>query len=218
MQWLLDKGREDSDARGAALSLARALARDQEGTARRIVEPAIRLLLAGFPEISWQVIGQAMLSDPVRAWNLGYLLGSRTLDRERDNPAILSLPEDVLFAWCRANPDGAPALTATLLPVLETYNRDAQGPALHPWMARLLEEFGDSDDVLSAVGGNIHSYAGWGPPTAYYALHEAPLLHLRDEHASARVRRWARATLREIAAESEGFRRQDDEWKARHEG
>ena len=218
MQWLLDKGREDTDARAAALSLARALASDQTSTARRIVEPAIRLLLAGFPEISWQVIGQAMLSDPVRAWNLGYLLGSRTLYRERANPAILSLPEDVLFVWCRANPDGAPALTATLLPVLEAYNRDAQGQSLHPWMVRLLEEFGDRDDVLSAVGGNIHSYAGWGPPTDYYALHEAPLSNLRDEHSSARVRRWARAILREIAAQSEGFLRQDDEWKARHEG
>ena len=218
MQWLLAKGRDDSDARAAALSLARALASDQTSTARRIVEPAIRLLLAGFPEISWQVIGQAMLSDPVRAWNLGYLLGSRTLDRERDNPAILTLPEDVLFAWCRANPDGAPALTATLLPVLETYNCDAQGQSLHPWMARLLDEFGDREDVLRAVGSNIHSYAGWGPPTGYYALHEAPLANLRDEHSSARVRRWARATLREIATESEGFRRRDDEWKARHEG
>ena len=111
-----------------------------------------------------------------------------------------------------------PALTATLLPVLEAYNRDAQGQSLHPWMVRLLEEFGDRDDVLSAVGGNIHSYAGWGPPTDYYALHEAPLSNLRDEHSSARVRRWARAILREIAAQSEGFLRQDDEWKARHEG
>ena len=217
MRWLLDKGREDTDARAAALSLAQALVSDQKDAAQRIVQPIIRLLLAGFPEISWQVIGQAILSDPVLACNLEYLLGSHLSFSERHNPAILSLPEDVLFAWCRANPDSAPALTATLLPVLTTYTRDAQGQSLHPWISRLLDEFEDRDDVLRAVGGNIHSFAGWGSPTGYFALHEAPLSRLRDEHSSARVRRWARATLREIATQSEGFRRQDEEWEARHE-
>ena len=217
MQWLLDKGREDSEARAAALTLARALVSGQEGTAQRMVQPAIRRLLAGFPEISWQVIGQAILSDPVRGWRLGYLLGSRLSSDERHDPAILSLPEDVLFAWCRANSNGAPAFAATVLPVLTTYDREAQGHSLHPCMARLLDEFGDCEDVLREVGGNIDSYCGWGSPAGYFAIHEAPLSRLRDEHSSARVRRWARTTLREIAAHSEGIRRQDEEWEARHD-
>ena len=34
--------------------------------------------------------------------------------------------------------------------------------SLHPRMNRLLEEFGDRDDVLQAVGSNIRSYCGWG--------------------------------------------------------
>ena len=155
MQWLLKKGRDDPDARVAALALSRVLADRQddstEGMLRarmieeRMIEPVIRLLLGNFPEIAWPVVGQTILSDPVRGWRLGYLLGSRLSSGERHDAAILSLPEDVLFEWCRAHPGGAPAFTATVVPVLTTYNRDAQEHSLHPCMARLLEEFGDRE-------------------------------------------------------------------------
>ena len=227
MLWLLEKGRDDPDARVAALALSRALA-DREGDStegmlrasmieERMIEPVIRPLLGNFPEIAWPVVGQTILSDPVRGWRLGHLLGSRLSSDERHDAAILSLPEDVLFEWCRAHPDGAPAFTATVVPVLTTYDRDAQEHSLHPCMARLLEEFGDREDVLHAIGSNIHSYCGWGSPTGYFALYEGPLSMLRDEHPSARVRRWAKATLRGLAAESEGIRAEEDEWAARHD-
>ena len=226
MKWLLEKGREDTDARAVALALARALVDLKDDTAEGImrarmigehmIKPIIRLLLGGFPEIAWPILGQGIVSDPLRAWNLGTLLGSRMSSDDRHDAAILSLPEDVLFEWCRAHPAVAPAFTATVVPVLTTYNREAVGHTLHPRMARLLDEFGDREDLLQAVGGNIHSYFGWSSPTGYFALYEAPLSKLRDEHSSARVRRWARATLREIAAVSEGIRSEEDEWEARH--
>ena len=227
MKWLLEKGREDPDARASALALARALVGPKDDTAEgmlrarmieeQMIKPVIRLLLGGFAEITWPILGQGIISDPIRAWHLGTLLGSRMTSDDRHDAALLSLPEDVLFEWCRAHPAGAPAFTATEVPVLTTYNRGAEGHALHPCMARLLDEFGDREDVLQAVGGNIHSYFGWGSPADYFALYEAPLTRLRDEHATARVRRWAKATLREIAAASEGIRNEEDEWEARHE-
>ena len=136
---------------------------------------------------------------------------------DRYDTAILSLLQDVLFEWCRAHPDGAPAFTATVVPIITTYNYEAVGHTLHPCVARLLDEFGGREDVLQAVEGNIHTYFGWGSPTGYFALYEAPLSKLPDEHPSARVRRWTRATLREIAAVSEGIRSEEDEWEARHE-
>ena len=227
MRWLLEKGRDDSDARVAALALSRALADHQDDSTEamlrarmieeRMITPVIRLLLGNFPEIAWTIVGQTILSDRVRGWRLSYLLGSRLSFDDRHDAAILSLPEDVLFEWCRAHPDGAPAFTATVVPVLTTYNRDAQEHSLHPRMARLLEEFGDREDVLQAVRGNIHSYCGWGSPTGYFALYEAPLSMLRDEHPSAKVRRWAKATLRDLAATSEGIRTEEEEWEARHD-
>ena len=128
-----------------------------------MIKPLIRFLLRYFPEIAWPIVGQTVISDPVRAWRLRYLLrGSLSSDERHDAP-ILSLPEDVLFEWCRANPDRAPAFTAMVVPALATYDKEAQEPeepSLHPCMARLLEEFGDREDVLDAVGCNIRSYLG----------------------------------------------------------
>ena len=227
MKWVLEKGREDPDARAVALALARSLVGLDQNTAEgmlrarmieeHMIKPVIRLLLGSFPEITWPIVGQGIISDPLRAWHLSNLLGSRMSSDDRHDAAILSLPEDVLFEWCRAHPDSAPTFTATVVPVLTTYNREAVGHTLHPRMARLLDEFGDRADVLQAVGSNIHSYFSWGSPTGYFALYEAPLSRLRDEHPSARVRRWAKSTLREIAAVSEGIRSEEDEWEARHD-
>ena len=227
MKWLLQKGREDPDARAAALALARALVglddASAEGMLRarmideRMIEPVIRLLLGSFPEIVWPIVGHGIISDPLRAWRLRTVLGNSTASDRRHDAAILNLPEDVLFEWCRTHPDSAPAFTAMAVPVLTTYDHGAVERALHPYTARLLDEFGDREDVLQAISGNIHSYTVWGSPTTYFALYEAPLSRLRDEHPSAKVRRWARETLRGIAAVSEKIRHEEDEWEARHD-
>ena len=227
MKWVLEKGREDPDARVVALALTRALVGSEDNTPEgmlrthmiegHMIKPIIRLLLRSFPEITWPIVGQVIISDTLRAWHLANLLGSRMSSDDRHDAVILSLPEDVLFEWCRAHPDSAPAFTATVVPVLTTYDREAVGHTLHPCMTRLLDEFGDHENVLQAVGGNIHSYFGWGSPTRYFALYEVPLSRLRDEHPSARVRHWAKATLREIAVVSEGIRSEEDEWEARHD-
>ena len=71
-------------------------------------------------------------------------------------------------------------------------------------MVRLLEEFGDSEDVLDAVGASIRSYFGWGSPAEYYALHEALLSRLRDDHPSERVRRWSRAMAARAVRREQG--------------
>ena len=222
MKWLLGKGREDPDARAAALALARALLGPnddsaEEKVAERMIKPVIRQLLSGFPEIVWPVLGQGIISDPLRAWQLGTILGGPMASEDRHDAAILTLPEDVLFEWCRAHPDGAPAFTASVVPVLTTYDREAAEHALHPCMAKLLDEFGDREDVLLSIRSNIRSYTVWGSPTAYFALYEAPLSRLRDEHTSAKVRRWARETLRNIDSVSKGIRSEEEEREARYD-
>ena len=218
MTWILEKGRDDPDARQVSISLARGLVSIEDVAVEDMIGPVIRLMLGSFPEIVWPILGSAIVSNGLRAWRLGTLLGSRmsSIDQRHD-AAILSLPEDVLFEWCRAHPDSAPAFTATVVPVLSPYDREAEQIALNSWMARLVDEFGDHEDVLQAIDGNILSYSTWGGPTEYYALYEHPLTKLRDEHPSAKVRRWAGSTLREIATQSERSRSEDDEWNAHQE-
>ena len=73
---------------------------------------------------------------------------------------ILNLPEDVLFAWCHANPDHGPAFAGAVLPVLTTRDPQAIEREFHPSIARLIDEFGERNDVQRQIEANIHSF-GW---------------------------------------------------------
>ena len=208
--WLLSKGRDDRDAASTALALARALVEIDGYSQTRIVNPVVPKLLSTFPEIAWPLVGQAIVSDPKHAWRLQHLLGNLHSFRNRENPALLSLPEDTLFAWCHAHRDRAPAFAASLLPFLTTYETDATDPKVHPVMARMLSEFGDRDDVLEAIRRNIGSYSWSGSLTTYYALHKESIHGLRD-HQRPGVRRWARKMSRQLSAHIKDARNEDEE-------
>ncbi len=117
----------------------------------------------------------------------------------RTGTTSLYLPEETLFAWCHAHPERAPAFVATMTPFFRSYDVKISERSLHPVMARLLDEFGDRDEVLRAAAHNIFTFSWSGSVTSYYTLYEAPLTTLRDQHPRSKVRRWARNTLRTLA-------------------
>ena len=215
MSWMLNRGPHDPDARETALSLARALAEGKTRDNQRLVEPVIPVLLSGFAETVWPLIGNAIASDRKQARILQNILGENRRENE-SHPPILKLPEETLFAWCRAHPEQAPAFLARIIPVLADYQRDAPERRLHPVASRMLEEFGDRDDVLNAVSGNIYTVIGWGSMTTYFEFYQEPLLRLRS-HSRPEVQRWADRTLRGLRESVNQERIQEDEWKVQRE-
>ena len=210
---ILENGREDPDARAIALILARAVVRKEGRDQERFVEPVLDLLLSMFPEITWPLIGQAIVSDPLQAWRLESVLGG-TIGSDREEAAtLLELPEDTLLAWCHAHPDRAPAFVARVVPALTSYSHETSNRSLHPVLVRLLDEFGDRDDVLDAMVGRMHTFGWSGSLTNYFALYEKPLRPLL-EHPRAKVRRWARRTLRGLSESIKAARNQDEEREA----
>ena len=216
MAWILGKGRQNPDARAAALALALGVANVEEFDSDLLIKPLFPKLLSGFPEIAWPLIGQAIVSDPSRAWRLRFILGDQNSFGRTTAPAILSLPEDTLFAWCHANPTRAPAFSAETIPVLTAEGVDAPERSLHPIMARLLEEFGERSDVLQAVGRNIDSFSWWVSRASYYAPYKGPLSKL-VQHQKPQVNGWARSMLRQLDAMVEAARNEDEEREARAE-
>ena len=61
VSWMLGKGRQDPDATATALALARTLVNSGEIGGDRLIEPVLPKLLSDFPEVTWQLIGQAMI-------------------------------------------------------------------------------------------------------------------------------------------------------------
>ena len=98
--------------------------------------------------------------------------------------------------------------------MLTTYREDAQEATLNPVMDRLLNEFGDHDDVLRAIHTNTHNFVGFESVVTRLALYEKPLTELRDRHPKKKVRNWAKKMLQQLSEEIEAIRDMHEEREA----
>ena len=216
LAWLLGKGREDEDARVAALTLAKGIV-DNEGLQDRLdSSPLVPVLLSHFPEIARPIIGQATISGPFQAFKLKFLLGEPLTFEDRSNPAILSLPEYVLFAWCHANPGRAPVFAGEALPFLTSLDSGDPERCIHPATSRLIDEFGHRDDVWDAIAGNINTFGWSGSTTAYFELYQRPLSGLMN-HPTTMVRMRAKRLLRDLDSSIQSARDEDEEREAQRD-
>jgi hypothetical protein len=103
---------------------------------------------------------------------------------------------------------------AGIAPVLTTRNPEATDRTFHPILKRLLDEFGDRDDVLKKVVQNMYTFGWTGSRTTYFALYEQPLRQL-ESHTIGAVRRWSQTMLTHMAAEIQSAKIEDDEQRAR---
>lgn len=214
--WMLERGPHDHDASATAFTLASAVASIEDYDSTHVLEPVLPALLANFPGIAWPIIGSSIVSsEPIRAFLLESLLsdGVRWGHLEY-SPPILSLPQDTLFAWCHAHPERAPAFAAKILPFLTANGGDGTDLGVHPSVIRLVVEFGDREDVTQALSANM-STGGWtGPEEGFWSTYQEPMTQLLN-HPDARVRRWAKATLRGLRETIEDARVRDAEEEAR---
>ena len=216
MKSVLNRGRQDSNARALALVLASTFITLIGSRKPRLVEPLLPILLSDFPEISWPLIGQSIISRDEQHWLFQFALGDIPRPETQPNPAILNLPEETLFAWCLANPDRAPAFVAATVPLLEAEATGGPSRSLHPVMRRLIDEFGHSRSVLEAISRNMGSFSWAGSASSVFHLYREPLLELQN-HTKREVRKWARV---ELASLEDSIRIADEryaEWNARSE-
>ena len=217
-KWLLRKGRGDDDACALALTLSHAVAQGDalDDTIDR-VSPLMPDLLSGFPEIAWPLIGQQLIKPTAKAWDLREALSETfRVHHSEVRPPVLALPPDTLFAWCSAHPDNAPACAARMLPILTPGDAAPADSSLHPLFGRLLDEFGDREDVLEAAAASIHCYSWTGSVTTYYERFLVPFAQLAD-HPIPRVGRWAKRMVRHLEMEIEREQACDDEREVQFE-
>ena len=188
MKSALKRGRNDGLARSVALGSAKGFVKIDGHRSHGLFEPILPLLLSEFAEIAWPIIGQAIIDDELTAALLIFDLGGGMSFSDEPDSAILNLPEDVLFAWCYANPEKAPAFAARNLPFLTTLDRNATEREIHPRMLRLIDEFGHREDVREEIAANIWTFGWSGSTTEYYDMFYEPLAALTD-HKFRDVRR-----------------------------
>ena len=67
--------------------------------------------------VTYQV-GLTVLSANSKVWLLEFALRGRVGPGLERTPVMARVPEETLIAWCKAQPDSAPAFAAATLPVL----------------------------------------------------------------------------------------------------
>ena len=195
MKWLLSKGRKDEDACELALLLSSRLQFPDHPSTEALVEPILPILLKDFPEVSWPVIGQEILSNAKNCWHLEFLLGTPNLGIKKE-PVIINLPESVMISWCRSNSEKASAFLATVLPILSS-GESTSTSHLHPIMRRLIDEFGDRDCVLDGFVHNMLTFSYVGSQSTYFGQYRPIFDELQDHHILA-VRLWAQRGARQL--------------------
>lgn len=218
---ILDRGPVDPDARSAVLAVATAFVQSHGPNLDRSdrsdmmwrrgrLDSLLKRLLSEFPDIAWPLVGGAILSNETVAWRMAMTLGDATDIHRKEEPAILSLPEDTLLAWCRAHEDAAPAFACRVVPILSMPGDRERSRLLHPLMARLLDEFGAREDVQSAVIANMHHATHVGSMSTYYAAFIPAFLSLQS-HPSVDIQRWATRSVRALRKAVEEEKQRDEE-------
>lgn len=212
MTWILKQEPDDHDVVATAMALAKVVAnlpdadsydRDRNEALRSI----LRILLSRFAGVAWPLIGAAIISTK-GAYAFQSMMRGKIEIGHQSNPPILSLPEDTLFAWCHAHPEHAPAFAANAISFLVSDDQD-DNLCVHPVIVRLLEDFGDREDVIRAIGSNMCTGAFGGAMSVFYGKNLEPVKRLL-EHPHKNVRRWAKKVLRRI----HGLVEQARDWDA----
>ena len=201
IDWIISKGNKDSDARDVAITIVRQLA-DEDLTydGKEMVTRVLSDLLLNFAEIAWPLIGEAIKENESKRWKLARILRDKSFAEDKSSP-ILSVPEDTLFGWCYANPETGPAFLATAFPVLAERSKETGPEQFHPTIKRLLDEFGEQDEVLDGLKSSIHTFTWLGSSMEYFARYREPLLSI-ENHDKKTVRRWAKKMLDGINIEA----------------
>ena len=215
---MLQYGPGDCDATATAMALAKAVASltdiNYDSAREKALRAVLPILLSKFSGIAWPLIGSAIISTKRAYIFESFMNGDNLFGHQRVNSPLLDLPENTLFAWCHSHPEQAPAFAAQTVPFLTSDDSKSGSVSVHPVMIRLLEDFGDRENVTSAAMSNISS-GGWsGPEEAFYEKKREPV-KLLLEHPNSKVRRWAKAALSKIEAWIEQARNNDARSQAR---
>ena len=218
LTWMLERGPDDPEASATARALAKAAVNVTDYDQTHTLKTVLPILLSKFPGVVWPLIGSAIVEDDPRQRFLfeTMLRAPSWLDCGETCAPILKLPEDTLFAWCHAHPEHAPVFVAKTVPFLLSGGNIDDGPRVHPVMMRLIEEFGNREDLVYAVDTAMWANVRPVPEEHLWITYREQVTKLLP-HPCLNVRRWAKAMLRRLGDLIDHSRVRDAEMEARIE-
>jgi hypothetical protein len=111
----------------------------------------------------WDDLSNALLSkddDYIKFYGLKHILGSRIGGIGKSVGILFEGNIDLIFEWCKSNQPLAPSRLAELVPIYGDNNNNYS--VWHSLAKRLIDEFGNYENVLSHLSSNMGTYSWTG--------------------------------------------------------
>lgn len=171
------------------------------------IENILSILLKDYFDVIWKDLSDALVlegKDYAIYYNLHFIIGS-SIGNIRPIGILFLGDIDKIFEWCNEYPDVAPIRLASMVPIYKNGN-------IHPIALRLIDNFGDNDDVLIALHSNINTF-GWTGSLVPLYEQEKKLFEGLIDHRIPNVAKWARINVENVCLELENEKRREEERK-----
>jgi hypothetical protein len=201
VKWLISHGSNDQDAATVAAHLTEqvvkwCVVRPPNHVGSDAVGSILPDLLIHCHAVTWPILSRGIVEHRSRIWCFESLLGSSRIEGKSIAGPIFLVPWEELRAWGHRYPDFAPAFLMRIAPAFEEGSppRQASDRSWNRIVRDLLDEFGDRQDVLSALSNNMMTFCEWGSLVPYHKQYQKPLQNLLSHHRPS-VAAWARSQL-----------------------
>jgi hypothetical protein len=160
----------------------------------------------------WADISQALLAKDenfIKYWGLKHIFGSHIGGFSGGSGVLFNGNIEMIFKWCNENKSEAPQRLAGLVPIYNNNNQDYT--QWNPITKRLIDEFGDNQEMLNELSCNMGSYF-WTGSVVPLLQSKKTLFESLVNHSILNVRDWANKNLQYLDKEIENERNRDAEW------
>lgn len=159
----------------------------------------------------WGDLSEALISkdeEYIKYYGLKHILGSHIGGVGRSIGVLFDGDINAIFEWCRKNSPLAPVRLAELVPIFGEQN--SKYSIWHPITKRLIDEFGDIDEVLKNLGANMGTYS-WTGSTVPFLEAKKELFSKIVDHKIKAVSDWAIKYLTYLEIEINHEKNNDEE-------
>jgi len=175
------------------------------------IQQVCEVLVKKYFKSIWPILSQILLSkdeDYVKYWGLKHIFGSHIGGVGRSASLLLDGDIEEIFKWCHDNKPLAPIRISGLLPIYGNNNQDFT--QWNPIAKRLIDEFGDIQEVLNELSCNMGSFS-WTGSVVPLLESKKNLFEFILDHPISQVSEWARQKIQYTEKEIENEKNRDIE-------
>lgn len=189
------------------------------------LEEVVEVLFDEYLAEVWPMFGEAMLSGSMKSMTVMEIVAKNPLVSSSEvgpgGPLFRCIDEEFLIEWCEENTPEAPALLGQTGPIFraKSESESESRPGMweepkvaewYPFALRLIDEFGDLDEVRSSISSNMFGFGSSGSRIPYYER-RITLLEELLEHDILEVRQWASEEISRYESTIERERQEEQE-------